>query len=108
MGAQCWLLRAVSVSAPNWGYMVCVCALANPTLEQPDEFYDQASPDKRTEADGNSDPNSGALSMSCSSGQGPVPVGPLHGPQHPPGHIHLLPGGSSMGCSMEICSMWDS
>ncbi|KYO37382.1 hypothetical protein Y1Q_0017206 [Alligator mississippiensis] len=24
-----------------------------------DEFYDQASPDKRTEADGNSDPNSG-------------------------------------------------
>ncbi|NXR99290.1 PCDH9 protein, partial [Oxylabes madagascariensis] len=30
-----------------------------PLVQPQDEFYDQASPDKRTEADGNSDPNSG-------------------------------------------------
>ncbi|OWK00965.1 hypothetical protein Celaphus_00016680 [Cervus elaphus hippelaphus] len=30
----------------------------NMTVLPQDEFYDQASPDKRTEADGNSDPNS--------------------------------------------------
>lgn len=30
-----------------------------PLVQAQDEFYDQASPDKRTEADGNSDPNSG-------------------------------------------------
>eukprot|EP00079_Xenopus_tropicalis_P033385 XP_017947156.1 PREDICTED: protocadherin-9 isoform X1 [Xenopus tropicalis] len=29
-----------------------------PLVQPQDEFYDQASPDKRTEADGNSDPNS--------------------------------------------------
>lgn len=32
-----------------------------PLVQPQDEFYDQASPDKRTEADGNSDPNSGEL-----------------------------------------------
>ncbi|PKU44327.1 protohypothetical protein [Limosa lapponica baueri] len=31
-----------------------------PLVQPQDEFYDQASPDKRTEADGNSDPNSAA------------------------------------------------
>ncbi|KAG5204210.1 hypothetical protein JEQ12_002186 [Ovis aries] len=31
-----------------------------PLVQPQDEFYDQASPDKRTEADGNSDPNSEA------------------------------------------------
>ncbi|XP_071991418.1 protocadherin-9 isoform X6 [Engystomops pustulosus] len=30
-----------------------------PLVQAQDEFYDQVSPDKRTEADGNSDPNSG-------------------------------------------------
>ncbi|KAK2513487.1 hypothetical protein Q9966_016100 [Columba livia] len=34
-----------------------------PLVQPQDEFYDQASPDKRTEADGNSDPNSGSLSL---------------------------------------------
>eukprot|EP00061_Rhincodon_typus_P014004 g40746.t1 len=29
-----------------------------PLVQPQDEFYEQASPDKRTEADGNSDPNS--------------------------------------------------
>jgi protocadherin delta 1 len=33
-----------------------------PLVQPQDEFYDQASPDKRTEADGNSDPNSGESS----------------------------------------------
>ncbi|EFB16990.1 hypothetical protein PANDA_000868 [Ailuropoda melanoleuca] len=32
-----------------------------PLVQPQDEFYDQASPDKRTEADGNSDPNSGRI-----------------------------------------------
>uniref|UniRef100_A0AAV2LMS7 PCDH9 protein n=1 Tax=Knipowitschia caucasica TaxID=637954 RepID=A0AAV2LMS7_KNICA len=31
---------------------------ALPLVQAPDDFYEQASPDKRTEADGNSDPNS--------------------------------------------------
>ncbi|KAJ7407613.1 Protocadherin-9 [Pitangus sulphuratus] len=35
-----------------------------PLVQPQDEFYDQASPDKRTEADGNSDPNSDMLSIS--------------------------------------------
>uniref|UniRef100_A0A096M8E1 PCDH9 protein n=1 Tax=Poecilia formosa TaxID=48698 RepID=A0A096M8E1_POEFO len=30
-----------------------------PLVQAQDDFYEQASPDKRTEADGNSDPNSG-------------------------------------------------
>lgn len=30
-------------------------------MQAQDDFYEQASPDKRTEADGNSDPNSGKL-----------------------------------------------
>ncbi|KAM9031649.1 protocadherin-9-like [Sarcophilus harrisii] len=34
-----------------------------PLVQPQDEFYDQASPDKRTEADGNSDPNSGELAF---------------------------------------------
>ncbi|RXN23859.1 protocadherin-9 isoform X1 [Labeo rohita] len=29
-----------------------------PLVQAQDDFYEQASPDKRTEADGNSDPNS--------------------------------------------------
>ncbi|CAL8380758.1 unnamed protein product [Arctogadus glacialis] len=32
-----------------------------PLVQAHDQLYDQASPDKRTEADGNSDPNSGIL-----------------------------------------------
>ncbi|KAJ8350108.1 hypothetical protein SKAU_G00252380 [Synaphobranchus kaupii] len=32
-----------------------------PLVQPQDEFYEQASPDKRTEADGNSDPNSELL-----------------------------------------------
>ncbi|KAF4025729.1 hypothetical protein G4228_017768 [Cervus hanglu yarkandensis] len=32
-----------------------------PLVQPQDEFYDQASPDKRTEADGNSDPNSASF-----------------------------------------------
>ncbi|KAK1890936.1 Protocadherin-9 [Dissostichus eleginoides] len=32
-----------------------------PLVQAQDDFYEQASPDKRTEADGNSDPNSGEL-----------------------------------------------
>ncbi|KAJ8252934.1 hypothetical protein GJAV_G00207250 [Gymnothorax javanicus] len=44
-----------------------------PLVQPQDDFYEQASPDKRTEADGNSDPNSGEcpqtliLSISSSS-----------------------------------------
>lgn len=38
-----------------------------PLVQAQDEFYEQASPDKRTEADGNSDPNSGESAHVCSA-----------------------------------------
>ncbi|KAI3377517.1 hypothetical protein L3Q82_008691 [Scortum barcoo] len=43
-----------------------------PLVQAQDDFYEQASPDKRTEADGNSDPNSGSPLgfTSVSLGQG--------------------------------------
>ncbi|KAL1273326.1 hypothetical protein QQF64_029188 [Cirrhinus molitorella] len=36
-----------------------------PLVQAQDDFYEQASPDKRTEADGNSDPNSGESAHIC-------------------------------------------
>ncbi|XP_078515017.1 protocadherin-9-like [Lissotriton helveticus] len=48
-----------------------------PLVPPQDEFYDQASPDKRTEADGNSDPNSDEvqhhMSLSLSRRDSPAP-----------------------------------
>ena len=59
----------------------------------------------------------GLLSTGCSSGLGPAPTGALHGPQPPPGHIHLLHRGllhglqhgdllhvGPMGCRGTACS----
>ncbi|KAL7890540.1 hypothetical protein AOLI_G00000160 [Acnodon oligacanthus] len=43
-----------------------------PLVQPQDDFYEQASPDKRTEADGNSDPNSDAHAVSL-LGDSPPP-----------------------------------
>ncbi|KAM7321248.1 hypothetical protein ACRRTK_019340 [Alexandromys fortis] len=45
-----------------------------PLVQPQDEFYDQASPDKRTEADGNSDPNSVSLEVEGNHSPGKLQV----------------------------------
>ncbi|XP_069495580.1 protocadherin-9-like [Ambystoma mexicanum] len=57
-----------------------------PLVQPQDEFYEQASPDKRTEADGNSDPNSDEMqhhiSLSLSRSDSPTAKFPSKVPEY--------------------------